>query len=202
MGMKTTLIFLWTLAGALGLFVYFAIFGGSSGTYGINPLPSSTHLSTSTVFTLPSSTASSSFGGSTSTNTSFYGTQFGTPPATWHDGDSDFSITAASFQNNQVALTLTIQMGGAPACVPLNIRFVADESGHLQEPDANTFLLPDSGNCNGAANATYRNQVVTFNIDATRFPLLFTTGGSSNLFFELATTTNNGLQITLPGTSG
>lgn len=201
--MKTALIFLWTLAIVLGIFTYFAVFGGAPGTYSVNPLPTSTNLATSTMLILPSSTASSSLGANGSTaNPNFYGSAFTTPPVTWSESGATLGITGASFENNQLTLTLTVQMAGSPSCVPLNIRLVADESGNLQSPNTPSFSFPDSGNCNGAPGETYQNQSVVFMVTPDKFPLLLTTGGSANVFFEVATTTSNGLQITLPSTSG
>lgn len=203
--MKTALIFLWTLAIVLGIFTYFAVFGGSPGTYAVNPLPTSTNLATSTTLILPSSTATSSLGanGSTSsTNPNFYGTAFTTPPVTWSESGATLAITGASFENNQMTFTLTVQMDGSPSCIPMNMRLVIDESGDLQSPETPSFTFSDSGNCNGAPGETYQNQSVAFTVDPNKFPLLFTSGGSANIFFEIATTTSNGLQISLPATSG
>jgi hypothetical protein len=210
--MKIALIFLSSLAAVLLIFTYFAVFGGMPGTYGINPLPTSTKISTSTTFVVLPGMSSSTQGSDGSTggpsssgsgsSTSFYGRAFTTPPITWSDSGANFSIVAASLQDDQLSFTLNVQIGASPTCAPLNIRLVADETGKLQVPDDTSFNFPDSGNCNGGPNSFYKNQSVTFTVNTSNFPLLFTTGGSANTFFEVATTSQNGIQIDLPSTSG
>jgi hypothetical protein len=217
--LKTTLIFLTVLAVILGVFSFFAVFGNSSGTYAITPSPSD---ASSTGFNIPSSSialasstmddTSSSFAGSssdifanasgTATSTDFYGSAFPTPALSWTDGGATFDITAVALQGTQLSFTFTIQMGASPACVPLDLRLVADESGDLQGPATPSFSFPDSGNCNGAANEMYTNQTVNFTVDPANLPFLFTTGGPANIFFEVVTTTANGLNIDLPSTAG
>ena len=210
--MKITLIFVSTLAFILLVFTYFAVFGGSPGTYGINPLPTSTKISTSTTLVLPNMPSSTVIGqsdasstgsdGSASGTANFYGRAFSTSPLTWTDTGANFSIAAASLQGNQLSFTLNVQIGSSPTCVPLDIRLVADENGTLQAPDTPSFNFPDSGNCNGSPNSLYKNQSITFTVNTNNFPLLFTTGGSANTFFEIATTSNNGIEIDLPSNSG
>lgn len=207
--MKLTLIFLATLAVILAIFAYFAVFGSSSGTYAVNPVATDTNIATSTVFILPSSTASSSNPdtgtGTAETSSSeggSFGTSFTSPALTWPEGQSKISITGVSLEGSQMAFTLSIQTGASPECIPLNLRLVADEEGDLNPPNPASFAFPGSGNCNGAANTVYANQTTTFLVDPTALPLLFTTGGSANIFFEVATTSNNGLNVIFPGTSG
>ncbi len=101
-----------------------------------------------------------------------------------------------------MTFTLTVQTGQSPECVPLNLRLVADEQGDLEPPNPASFAFPDSGNCNGAPNQTFANQTTTFTVDPTAIPLLFTTGGSSNIFFEIATSSDNGLNVLFPGPNG
>jgi len=217
--MKTTLIFLASLAVVLGIFAYFAVFGPPTGSYSVSP--NSTSTDTSSPFVFASSTASSTAGtvsggtasstggaggtgagGSGASTPTAFGTSFATPPLSWPQGQSKISIKAVTIEGDAMTFTLTVQTGGAPECVPLNLRLVADEQGDLAPPNPVSFSFPDSGNCNGAPNQTYTNQTTTFAIDPTALPLLFTTGGSSNIFFEVATTTGNGLSIDFPGTSG
>jgi hypothetical protein len=209
--MKTVLIFLVSLAVILGIFTYFAVFGNASGTYAVNPEPtsSSSYSVTSTVLILPTTTASSSgslmtdnaSGSAATADTETYGSSFTTPALTWPEGQAQISITALSLQGTQLAFTLSVQTGAAPECVPLNLRLVADEEGDLDPPSPAAFSFPDTGNCNGTPNETYANQPATFTVDPTAMPLLFTTGGASNIFFEIATTTGNGLNVLFPGTS-
>jgi hypothetical protein len=209
--MKTTLIFLGSLAVVLAIFAYFAVFGPADGTYSVNGgVGTDTPIATSTQFILPTSTASSTALGSGNTSSTDgsgaggteLGTAFATPPLSWPEGGSKISINALSLEGNQMTFTLTVQTGQSPECVPLNIRLVADEEGDLDPPNPASFTFPDSGNCNGAPSETYANQTTTFTVDPTSFPLLFTTGGASNIFFEVSTSTDDGLNVLFPGTSG
>jgi hypothetical protein len=211
--MKTTLIFLGSLAVVLAIFAYFAVFGPANGTYNVNGgVGTDTPIATSTQLILltPTSTASSTTldDGNASSSTDSndlgepLGTAFATPPLSWPEGGSKISINALSLEGNQMTFTLTVQTGQSPECVPLNVRLVADEEGDLDPPNPASFTFPDSGNCNGAPNETYANQTTTFTVDPTAFPLLFTTGGASNIFFEVTTSTDNGLNVLFPGTSG
>lgn len=203
--MKTALIFLSTLALVLGAFTYVSVFGGTSGSYGVGPLPINANVfaaaTSSSSATLPPGTATSTPAG-TAGSPNFYGSAYRASPITWSDGGATFAVKAASLQENQLTFTLDVQMGGSPACVPLNLRLVADESGNLQGPAEPGFSFPDSGNCNGAPNTDYPNETATFAVDPAKLPLIFTTGGEKNIFFEVSTTTANGIDIALPSTSG
>ncbi len=207
--MKITLIFLGSIAVILGIFAYFAVFGPPTGSYAINPLDNTPNGSNgSSSLNIASDTmlgiATSSLGvpPTASGSLSTFGSSFATPPLTWPEGQSKIGITAISLEGNQMTFTLTIQTGASPECVPQNLRLVADEQGDLNPPNPASFSFPDSGNCNGSPNQTYTNQTTTFMVDPTTLPLLFTTGGTSNIFFEIATTTGNGLNVVFPGTSG
>jgi hypothetical protein len=206
--MKTTLIFLGSLAVVLGIFAYFAVFGAPTGSYAVNPLASATDTAPSLVLvpiassTIATATAPDATASSSSPTASAFSTAFSESPLTWPESQAKISITALALEGNQMTFTFGVQAGAATACIPLNLRLVADESGDLDPPNPSSFSFPDSGNCNGAAGQTYANQTTTFTIDPANFPLLFTTGGASNIFFEVVTTTNNGLNIDFPGTSG
>jgi len=209
--MKTTLIFFGSLAVVLGIFAYFAVFGAPTGSYAVSPIDNASGTDiTSSSFTFASSTSSSTAlgdAGAASSSTSggatgTFGTSFGTPALSWPEGQSKISITALSLEGGQMTFTLSVQTGAAPECVPLNLRLVADEQGDLDPPNPASFSFPDSGNCNGAPGQTYTNQTTTFAVDPTALPLLFTTGGTSNIFFEIATSSGNGLSVDFPGTSG
>ena len=218
--MKTIFIFLVSLAVILGIFAYVSVFGPPTGSYAVSPLESATGSAissssllgqiTSTSTTLnfgPTSTIAISGSSTTASSTSQtptgpFGTSFGTPPLSWPEGQSKISVQAISMEGNQMTFTLGVQTGPAPQCVPLNLRLIADEEGDLDPPNPASFSFPDTGNCNGTPSHTYTNQSTTFTIDPSMLPLLFTTGGVSNIFFEVATTTGNGLNVLFPGTSG
>ncbi len=162
---------------------------------------------------LPSSTAAaatSSSGNASNTVATVppgtFASDYSAPyPATWTEGRENFAITGAALQGNQLTLSLAIKMGTAAECVPVNLRLVADESGTLAPPNSpasGTFTFPDTQSCNGTPGATY-SQSITFTIAPSAAPpYLFTTSGTSNVFFTVATNTANGLDIVLPGNSG
>lgn len=84
----------------------------------------------------------------------------------------------------------------------MNMRLVTDESGDLETPTPQQFSFPDTNDCNGTPNTMYNTQAISFamgqNLNA---PFLLTTGGGSNIFFEVATTTDGGVSVTLPATT-
>jgi hypothetical protein len=205
LSLKHVLIFLSSLAVILGFFAYFAVFESTPGTYtvvGNNGSNNSQLGNTSTTLIASSSITASSSTTGIGTIASEYGTSFSTPPITWNEGPSTVSITGVSLQGTQMTFTMSVAIGGAPQCVPLNLRLVADEQGDLEPPTPASFTFPDSGSCNGSANENYTNATTSFTVDPTAFPLLFTTNSASGTFFEVATSSNNGLQIQIPGTSG
>ncbi|HUZ92990.1 MAG TPA: hypothetical protein VNG29_03280 [Candidatus Paceibacterota bacterium] len=148
-----------------------------------------------------SDTAPSLAANGSGANPGVFQSSFDTPPVRWSQGNDNFSITGASLDGNELTLLLTVQPGGAAHCIPISLRYVTDESGDLAPPDTQDFTFPDSGNCQGSPAATYTDQAVVFTVNPPA-PFLFTTYGSSNTFFLVATTTNNGVSVELPGTSG
>jgi hypothetical protein len=210
--MKIVLIFLGSLAVILGIFAYFAVFGPPTGSYAVSPIGNASSDATNAApFVFASSTIASgttATGSDTSSSSSgsagdgSFASVFSTPTLSWHEGNAKLSITGVSLDNAQMTFALSIQTGAAPECVPLNLRLIADEEGDLTPPNPSSFTFSDSGNCNGAPNETYPDQTAIFTVDPARFPLLFTTGGSSNIFFEVVTSTNSNLSVIFPGTSG
>jgi hypothetical protein len=114
-------------------------------------------------------------------------------------------VTGASWNNDQLTIELSIQMGASPACIPLNVRLVADESGDLAAPTSpagSNFIFPDTQTCNGTPGETY-SQSVTFAVNPSVVaPFLVTTGGTANMFFNVATSTDGGVDVALPGDNG
>ncbi|MDP3956470.1 MAG: hypothetical protein Q8P97_00560 [bacterium] len=212
--LKISMIFLSGLIVVLGTIIYIEMFGVPFGiSYTVISQPPATNTPSSLSKSSPTNTSvvagiSSSTASSTSvtlpnaTDASLASSEFTTSPLSWTDGGATFSITAVTLSDNQLSFSLTIQIGDSPACVPLNLRLIADESGNLKEPDTLDFALPDSGNCNGAADATYQDQNVTFTVKPASFPLLFTTNNDSGKFFEIVRTAGGRLFLEMPGTSG
>lgn len=212
--LKTILIISWAVALALVVVTVLVVFYPNGGYMPVtvqnngatfSNLPSSTASS----FALASSTASStptSTAGTPSPNSAAeFASDYSAPyPVTWKEGNEQFSLIGASLTGNQLTLTLAIQMGMTPDCVPVNMRIIADESGTLMPPSSpagTTFIFPDTQTCNGTPGATY-SEPVTFTTDNIQAPYLMTTGGASNIFFNVATNTARGIDVALPGTSG
>jgi hypothetical protein len=222
--MKKALIILTSIAVVLGIITFFVVFYGG-GTYVVNsPLPSdstysSSTIPSSTIMALGSSTASSTASGTlalaSSTGSSTisaaggnnddpqeYATDFTESPVAWAEGNETISITGATLTGSQITLKLSVAMGDVPECVPLNVRFVADENGDLTAPLNSQFTFPESGTCEGAPGATYGDQEIVFTVDTTNMPLVFTSGGSSNVYFEIATSSPSGITVSLPPSAG
>ncbi|HVO28516.1 MAG TPA: hypothetical protein VMT81_00845 [Candidatus Paceibacterota bacterium] len=204
--MKTALIFLWSMAVVLGVFAYFAVFG--TGSYAVmgsslsaNPVFATSTFALATT-TAPTGTAAAGGSAAASSSSATWGSTFSTPALTWPEGQAKISIMGASLQGSQLSFSLSVQAGPSLACVPLNLRLVTDEEGDVEPPDPASFTFPDSGNCNAAPGGTYDNQTATFTVDPTAFPFLLTTGGASSIYFEISTTTGNGLAVYFPSTSG
>jgi hypothetical protein len=206
----------------LATLAYFIVFYNTPGTYEVasSPLPTtSTALPSSSIALADGSDAASSSQSSTiptSTSTivgigtpagnlaeSLYATDYAVPyPLTWAEGDASISIMGASLQGTQLTFELAVAMGDTTQCVPLNIRELVDEKGTLAAPVTPQFTFPETGDCEGAPGATYTDQQVIFSINPAAMPIFFTTGGASNIFFEAATTTDGGLDVSIPSATG
>lgn len=208
--MNRALVVLYAIAAVLGVITFFVVFY-NGGTYVVtSPLPSNSTYSSSTAATA-SSTASSTLADASSTDSGLggasstlaeYSSTYDQAPIAWTEGSDVISITGADLSGSQLTLTLAVQMGQTAECVPMDVEMVADEKGDLTSPLTTQFSFPDSGTCEGAPGALYTGQQIVFNVDPTTFPLVFTTGGTSNKFFELSTTPQGGITITPPPTSG
>jgi hypothetical protein len=211
--MKRALIILSSIAVGLGIISFFVVFY-SGGTYLVNsPLPSDSTYASSTASTSStasstladaSSSASSTNGGLSDNSSTLaeYASDYSQPPIAWSEGAETLSVTGATLSGSQLTLKLSVQMGSAAECVPLNVRLVADEKGNLAAPLNAQFAFPESGTCEGTPGATYGDQEIVFTVDPATLPLVFTTGGTSNKFFELSTTPQGGITIAPPPTSG
>ncbi len=210
--LNTVLIISAAVAAALGITAYLVIFG--VGTQVVQP-----GLSTSTVaaptssvaFVFPTSTASSSASstgissGTAASSTGTFSSTFSAPyPVSWNDGESSFAVSGATLNGNELTLFVNVTLGTLPECVPINIRLISDEQGDTAAPDSpNQTNFPlGTSTCEGDANAVYPNQPLTFTVDPTNQPFLFMTGGTSNIYFEVSTTTTGGINAALPQQSG
>jgi hypothetical protein len=99
---------------------------------------------------------------------------------------------------------VNVTLGTLPECVPINVRLISDEQGDTAAPDSpNQTNFPlSTSTCEGDANAVYPNQPLTFTVDPANQPFLFMTGGTSNIYFEVSTTTTGGIDAALPQQSG
>ncbi len=213
--MKTAFIVLAAAALALSVITYFVVFfpsgsyapvlvrqGGSGATTSFGNFSALTST-TSMVSSTPGANAATSTPPAAPSGT--YATEYAAPyPVSWDEGHERFSVTGASLQGNQFTLDLAIQMGNTSECVPLNIRFVADEAGTMKLPDSppnGAFIFPDTQSCNGTPGATY-SRSLAWTVDPALPSFLFTTGGAANVYFLAATTTPNGMSVTFPPSSG
>jgi hypothetical protein len=200
------------VAVVLGVTAYIVIFG--AGTQVVQPQNSGESTSSSaTTFVFPSSTASSSLLGangnasSSSSTTTFenFSSVFSSPyPVTWSEGQSSFAISGATLAGNELTLLVNVTLGDIPQCVPINVRLISDEQGDMIAPTSPTetnFPLSTS-TCEGTSNTVYPSEPLTFTVDPTNAPFLFLTGGTSNIYFEVATTTDGGLDVSIPQQSG
>jgi hypothetical protein len=200
------------IAVALGITAYIIIFG--AGTQVVQPQQNAGPTSSpSTVFAFPSSTASSSpsaeGSGTASSSTSAifenFSSNFSAPyPVSWSEGQSEFAISGATLAGDELTLMVNVTVGDIPQCVPINLRLISDEEGDMVAPTSPTqtnFPLSTS-TCEGTPNTLYPDEPLTFTVDPTNMPLLFLTGGTSNIYFEISTTTDGGLDVAIPQQSG
>lgn len=213
------LAILGSAAAVLAVITYAVVFYGG-GTYIVNsPLPtdtavtetaSSTASSTAFLGGAASSSASSTGNASStlfaqgngSTTLAEYSSSYSAPPMSWTEGYDTISVTGATLSGSQLTLSLDIKMGSTAECVPLNLRLITDEKGDLAAPLTPAFTFGENGTCIGTPGTDYPNQQVTFTVDPSMLPFSFTTGGTSDKYFELSTTPAGGIVITPPPTAG
>lgn len=207
-----TVIF-WILACValvLGVEAYIVIFG--TGTEVIQPQNAGVSASSSQIaFVFPSSTAPSVSGGVASSSASSslmsatFSSVFSSPyPVAWAEGQSSFAISGATLTGDQLTVMVNVTVGDIPQCVPINVRLISDEEGDMAAPSSPTqtnFLLSTS-TCEGTPNTLYSAEPLVFTVDPANMPFLFLTGGTSNIYFEIATTTNGGLDVSIPQQTG
>jgi hypothetical protein len=209
-GIKIVLGVLVCVAIMLGVTAYIVIFG--AGTQVVQPSSLAGSASGTPPFVFPSSTASSSpFLGNNTTSSNASGTasstfssNFSAPySVTWSEGQSSFAVAGATLAGDELTLMVNVAVGAIPQCIPINVRFISDEQGDMAAPTspADTNFPLSTSTCEGTANTTYPSEPLTFTVDPANMPLLFTTGGTSNIYFEVATTTG-GLDVSIPQQSG
>jgi len=188
----------------LGITAYIVIFG--AGTQVVQPQNTGVVASSTAVaFVFPSSTASSSLTGVGGSASSSASSIFSSPyPVSWSEGQSQFAISGATLSGNNLTLMVNVTVGDIPQCVPINLRLISDELGDMVAPTSPTqtnFPLSTS-TCEGTPNTLYPSEPLTFTVDPANMPFLFLTGGASNIYFEVATTTDGGLDVAIPQQSG
>ena len=215
MNLKNLLISLSITASVLGLITFYVVFYGNTGTYVVNSgnssntvFSSSTDINafaTSTVsstLSLASSSASSSSSSDGGAGAQGYASNYATPPINWSEGNESFAVTNATLSGSQLTLQIQITMGNVAGCVPLNLRVITNENGDTAAPVTPQFTFPDSGTCAGTPGETYTDQQVVFSVDPAVLPIILTTGGTSDILFEVNTTKTGGLTIQLPPNAG
>lgn len=209
LSLKSTLIVSASTALVLGVITYFVVFGGPQD---IQPAKNASSSTGTPAFTFPSSTTPGTIAGTDETTsgtvasnmpTSFQST-FASTSVAWNEGQPTFAIKGGTLQNNQLALAVTVQTGNIPQCVPINLRIVSDEQGDMQapvSPSSQNFPLGQNGDCEGTANTSY-DQSLIFNIGGLNAPYIFTTGGTSNIYFEIIPMSDGSLELSIPQQSG
>jgi len=211
MNLKNILIILSTIAVILGIAAIFVVFYNPAISTISGTITSSTSLfslmrnSTGTIPSINniSTQNASSSASNGQANIPQFASSYSSPyPLQWTEGQSTLVITGAAIQGNQLILAIAVQIGNDPECIPMNMRLVTDESGNTENPTQQQFSFPDTNSCNGTPNMMYNAQVVSFSLgQSINTPFLLTTGGDSNIFFEVATTTNGGISIAIPATT-
>lgn len=210
MNLKNTLIVLTTFAILIGVAAVFVVFYNPA----ISTISGTPVSSTSLFSLMKNSTSGTASGNASDTNNisqttgnQASGPQFASSysspyPLQWTEGQSILTITGAAIEGNQLALAVAVQTGNNVECIPMNMRLVIDEAGNLENPAVQQFSFPDTNSCNGTPNTAYDAQAVSFSLGPNlSAPFLITTGGTSNIFFEVATTTDGGISVTLPATT-
>ncbi len=192
----------------MGVTAYIVIFG--AGTQIVQPESTSGPVGSSTAtFIFPSSTASSALanGSSSASTTNFgaYSSNLTAPYSViWSEGQSSFAISGATLSGNNLTLMVNVTVGNIPQCVPINIRLISDEQGDMVAPTSppQTNFPLNTSTCEGTPNTIYPSEPLTFTVDPANTPFLFLTGGNSNIYFEVTTTTDGGLDVSIPQQSG
>jgi hypothetical protein len=211
--MKAALIILVSLAVVLGIITYFALFSGPQIVQPIQTAQNQTSTQTASA-TASTATTSAFIGGASSSNavtagssttSGIYQTMFAPPyPITWTEGQPQLAIMGGTLRDDQLTLSVNIQMGTTPQCVPINLRLITDEQGDMAAPNtpaSPNFPLAPDGTCEGDSETSY-SESVTFTVNPASMPFLFSTGDPANAFFEISTTTDNGLRVDVPQKNG
>ncbi len=208
LSLNAVLVTLVVIAVILGIITAYMVFIGTGGTYVINsPLGgpdasifSATGAANATSTASAGGTASSS-ASSTASSSIAYGssTAAAAVPIAWQEGNETLTVTGAAITGTQLTLSVQVAMGSVAECVPLDLRLIADEQGDLSPPITSQFTFPDTGTCTGTPGEIYSGQQVVFSVaDPTAFPFLLTTGGTSNILFEVTQNPDGSLAVQLP----
>ena len=205
LSINAVLVTLVVIAVILGIITAYMVFIGTGGTYVINsPLGgpdasifSTTGAATSTA--LAGGTASSSASSTASSSIAYGSSTAASVPIAWEEGNETLTVTGAAITGTQLTLSVQVAMGSVAECVPLDLRLIADEQGDLSPPITSQFTFPDTGTCTGTPGEIYSGQQVVFSVaDPTAFPFLLTTGGTSNILFEVTQNPDGSLAVQLP----
>ncbi len=218
MNLKTLLITLSIIAVILVAITFYVVFVSGGGTYVVSSVSgpnadifgagnggaaAATSTASSTASSSSAFASSSAETGGASSTASSSESEPAATPVTWTQGNEAMTITAASLSGSQLTLGVQVAMGSVSECVPLTLRLIADEQGDLSPPITQQFTFPDTGTCTGTAGETYSAQPVVFTLaDPGVFPVLFTTGGTANVLFEVVQNPDGTLSVQLPPSSG
>lgn len=87
-------------------------------------------------------------------------------------------------------------------CAPLYVRRVLNEEGDIGAPIESTWRPSQSLTACVSENQTYSGVNVTFEIDPSEKEFLFTTGGNSNVYFQVYLLPDGKISVEVPPTQG
>lgn len=116
------------------------------------------------------------------------------PPVPYKAGDEVYAIIFIF----KIATIDTHNHEGGD-CVHQNVRRIVNEAGDLSTPLEPMWY--SQGGCLSVLDATYDNVKLTFVVPESEQPFSFTSGGKSNIFFEVSMSDDGGVNVGLEPTS-
>jgi hypothetical protein len=129
-------------------------------------------------------------------------------PVTWMEDGIEFSLTEAAIGDMYdatnptkgvfygIALYLKVKtFNDSASWAELNLREEINEQGDLVLPVTKQFVFQPSGGAGVSKNAVYNDQKVIFEEKTLKKVYSFTTGGTSNIYFQIKVGDYNHLEV-------
>ena len=101
-----------------------------------------------------------------------------------------------------IILWVQITMDNTPgAYANQTLRRITNEQGNMAYPNATRFMVPGTGVA-GADGTTYKDQQIVFVLSPNETLFTFTTGGTSNIYFQVQVNPDNTLELIKTETRG